>query len=106
MPFVELSAIDEKEVVPGFYGKFAHSENMTASFWRIEAGAALPEHAHPHEQISVVVSGQFEMVLDGEKRLLEKGKIALIPGNVKHSGRAISDCEIMDVFYPVRTEYK
>jgi quercetin dioxygenase-like cupin family protein len=106
MPFIELSTIEEREVVPGFYGKFATSENMTASFWRIEAGAALPEHTHPHEQISVVVSGQFEMVLDGETRLLEKGKIALIPSNVKHSGLAITDCEIMDVFYPVGEEYK
>ena len=106
MPFVDLSTLSEKEVVSGFHGKFVHSENMTTSFWRIEAGAALPEHAHPNEQISVVVAGNFEMTLDGETLLLEKGKVALIPANVKHSGRALTDCEIMDVFYPVREDYR
>ena len=106
MAFVDLSTLKEKEIVPGFHGKFAHTENMTASFWRIEKGAELPEHAHPQEQISVVVAGKFEMTLDGEKRQLEKGKVALIPANVKHSGRALTDCEIMDVFYPLREDYK
>ena len=106
MAFLDLSTLAEKEIVPGFHGKFAHTENMTASFWRIEAGAELPEHAHPQEQISVVVAGQFEMTLDGKKELLEKGKVALIPANVKHSGKALTDCEIMDVFYPVREGYR
>ena len=106
MAFLDLSTLAEKEIVPGFHGKFAHTENMTASFWRIEAGAELPEHAHPQEQISVVVAGKFEMTLDGKKELLEKGKVALIPANVKHSGKALTDCEIMDVFYPVREGYR
>ncbi|MBT3313466.1 MAG: cupin domain-containing protein [Anaerolineae bacterium] len=106
MAFLDLLTLAEKEIVPGFHGKFAHTENMTASFWRIEAGAELPEHAHPQEQISVVVAGQFEMTLDGKKELLEKGKVALIPANVKHSGKALTDCEIMDVFYPVREGYR
>ncbi len=106
MPFVDLSTLSEKEVVSGFHGKFVHSENMTTSFWRIEAGAALPEHAHPNEQVSVVVAGEFEMTLDGERLQLEKGKVAVIPANVKHSGRALTDCEIMDVFYPVREDYR
>lgn len=106
MPFVDLSTLEEKEVVSGFHGKFVHAENTTMSFWRIKAGAILPEHAHPHEQVSVVTLGNFEMTLNGKTRQLEAGKVAVIPSNVKHSGRAITDCEIMDVFYPVREDYK
>jgi quercetin dioxygenase-like cupin family protein len=106
MPFVDLSELNEREVVPGFHGKFVHSENMTTSFWRIEAGAELPEHAHPQEQVSVVVEGKFVMTLDGEKRELENGKVAVIPANMKHSGVALTDCTILDVFYPVREDYR
>ena len=106
MPFIELSSVEEREIVTGFHAKFAHTENMTATFWRVEAGAELPEHAHPHEQISMVVSGEFEMVLDGKKEILNAGMIALIPSNVKHGGRAITDCEIRDIFYPVREDYR
>ena len=106
MSFIKLSTLEEKEIVPGFHAKFAHTKNMTVSFWRVESGAELPEHAHPQEQISMVVSGKFEMVLDGEARQLDAGMVALIPSNVKHSGRAITDCEIRDIFYPVREDYK
>ena len=106
MPFLALSTLEEKEIVNGFYGKFTHTEKMTASFWRVEAGAELPEHAHPHEQISIVTSGKFEMTLDGETRQLEAGTIALIPANVKHSGRAVTDCTIADIFSPVLEAYK
>jgi len=106
MPFIDLSTLEEKEIVSGFHGKFAHAEKMTATFWRVEAGAELPEHAHPHEQISVVVSGKFEMTLDGETRQLEAGTIAVIPSNMKHGGRAITACEIVDTFSPVREDYR
>ena len=106
MSFIALSTLDEREIVSGFYGKFVHGERMTASFWRIKAGAELPEHAHPHEQISAVLSGKFEMTLAGETQILEAGTIAMIPSEVKHSGRAITDCEIMDTFAPVREEYR
>ena len=106
MPFIELSGINEKEAVPGFHGKFVHGDNMTTTFWRIEAGAKLPEHSHPHEQVSVVMEGKFEMTLDGETRQLEAGTVAVIPSNVTHSGVALTDCKIADIFYPVREDYK
>ncbi len=106
MSFIALSALEEKEIVAGFHAKFAHTENMTAAFWRVEAGAELPEHAHPHEQISIVISGKFEMTLDGETQILDAGMIALIPSNIKHSGRAITNCEIRDIFYPIREDYR
>lgn len=106
MPFVDLSGMDEREVMPGFHGKFVHSENMTTSFWRIEAGAKLPEHAHPHEQVSALTSGRFEMMLEGETRQLEPGTVVVIPSNATHSGTALTDCTIMDMFYPVREDYR
>ena len=106
MPFVNLSDLSEKEAVPGFHGKFVHGDNMTTTFWRIEAGAKLPEHSHPHEQVSIVTEGKFEMTLDGETRQLEAGTVAVIPSNVTHSGVALTDCKIADIFYPVREDYK
>ncbi len=49
MTYVDLNHIEEKEVVPGFFGKFIHSDNITIAYWRIAAGSILPEHKHPHE---------------------------------------------------------
>ncbi|NOY99054.1 MAG: cupin domain-containing protein, partial [Chloroflexi bacterium] len=37
---------------------------------------------------------------------LEPGAVAVIPPDVPHAGRAVTDCRIIDVFYPTREEYK
>ncbi|NDJ75171.1 MAG: cupin domain-containing protein [Chloroflexi bacterium] len=106
MSFITLAEMGSREVVPGFHGKFIHSENVTVSFWDIEQDAVLPEHAHEHEQFSVVLEGKLELTVGGETRVLEPGLVAVIPGNVPHSGRAITPCRVCDVFYPVREDYR
>ena len=106
MPYVDFPNLPEHEIVPGFVARFVHSDHMTLAYWNITAGAALPAHAHPHEQIVNVIDGQFEFTLDGEKQILTAGAVVNIPSNVKHSGKAITNCKIIDAFYPVREDYK
>lgn len=106
MPFFSFVDITSREIVPGFLGRFVHSDHLTVSYWEVTAGAALPEHAHPHEQVTCVLEGRFEMTVGGETRIVEAGTVAVIPGDVSHSGKALTACRIMDVFYPVREDYR
>jgi len=106
MPVLSFDDLDRSEEIPGYLGAFVHGENMTVTNWSVEAGATFPEHAHPHEQISIVVEGEFELTLDGETEVLEPGRIAVIPPETPHSGRAVTECEIIDVFSPVREDYR
>lgn len=95
-----------REVIPGYHGRFIHSERMTFARWHIDAGAPLPEHSHLHEQVVHVFSGEFELVLEGVAHRCRPGSVLVIPSNARHSGRAITDCEVMDVFSPVREDYR
>lgn len=106
MEEIRLESIAEKELVPGFRVRFVHSQNMTFAYWNITAGAALPSHSHPHEQVANVIEGQFELTVDGESKQLEAGSVVVISSDAVHSGRAITDCRIIDVFYPVREDYR
>jgi quercetin dioxygenase-like cupin family protein len=106
MSFTDLADLTAREIVPGFYGKFVHSDHMTIAFWEIDAGAVLPDHAHRHEQVTTVLEGRFELTVAGETRLVEPGGVAVIPGDVRHSGRAITPCRVLDAFYPCRETYK
>lgn len=96
----------ETEVFPGFHGRFIHSEKMTHAYWKIDPGAEVPEHSHPHEQVLNMLEGNFELILDGKPHRLATGEILVIPSNVRHSGRAITACRILDVFQPVREDYR
>jgi quercetin dioxygenase-like cupin family protein len=106
MPIFELDELKPREIAPNFFAKLIHSETLSFSFVESKAGSKLPEHSHVNEQYSYVLDGEIEMTIGEEKMILNKNKFAVIPSNVKHSAIVISDCKILDVFYPVRQEYK
>jgi quercetin dioxygenase-like cupin family protein len=106
MPFIKLSDIQERELVPGFRAQFVHTDHMTCAYWSVAAGALLPDHAHPHEQVTNIIRGRFEMTVDGETQTIEAGVLVVIPSGAKHRGRALTDCFILDVFSPVREDYR
>ena len=106
MGFIKLEDIEERELVPGFKARFVHSENMTFAFWNIEVGSALPEHSHPHEQVASVLEGKFQLTIDGKTKTLEPGSVAVVPPDAVHSGKPLTRCRILDVFYPVREDYR
>ncbi len=106
MPFVELDSLATKETLKGFHGKAIHTGTMTFMYWTVEEGAAIPEHSHTHEQVEHVLKGKFELTVNGETRVLEPGVVAVIPPHVKHGGKAIIQCELLDVFNPEREDYK
>ena len=106
MQYINLKDVEEKELVSGFTVRFIHSENMTFSFWNIEKGARLPEHSHPHEQVTNVLKGEFELTVDGESKRLGPGSVVIIPPDAVHSGIALAESRVIDVFYPIREDYR
>jgi len=106
MPFVELDRLATKEIIKGYHGKAIHTGTATYMYWTVEEGAAIPEHSHMHEQVAHVLKGKFELTVNGEARVLEPGIVAVIPPQVKHGGKAVTPCELLDVFIPEREDYK
>ena len=104
--YVEIEKIESKEIFKGFKGKFIHTEKMTMAFWEVEAGASVPMHQHVHEQTSQVLEGEFELTVDGERKVYGPGFVVIIPSNTPHGGVAITDCKLLDMFSPVREDYK
>ena len=107
MPFNDLEARQKKEVFPGVSIRSFWGEQMLMAVVDLEAGTEVPAHAHPHEQCGTVIRGRMELTIDGETRLLQLGDTYLIPGGVEHSAKiGQSPAQILDVFSPVREEYK
>ena len=101
-----ISTIDPFEITRGFNARFVHTESMTIAFVEVDAGAELPQHAHLHEQVSTLMEGRFDLIINGEVQRLEPGDVCVIPSSVPHSGKAHTSCRIMDVFSPVREDFR
>jgi quercetin dioxygenase-like cupin family protein len=106
MPFIDLKGLPVREIAPGYKAVFVHTPNMTLSYWEVDEGAVMPEHAHPHEQVANVLEGRFELTVGGDTRVLEPGSVAVIPSNIPHGGKALSNCRLIDAFHPVREDYQ
>jgi quercetin dioxygenase-like cupin family protein len=105
-PFLHLDDLPEANPVPGFRVRLVHTDHVTIAYWDIDAGAVLPLHSHPQEQVTTLVLGMLELTVGKETRLLRAGAVAVVAGDVPHSGRAITPCRVIDVFHPTRDDYR
>jgi unsaturated pyranuronate lyase len=101
-----IKDIPAKEIVPGITGYYAHGDKHTFGYVEIKKGSVVPEHHHIHEQITYIIEGQLNMVIDGNPYLLTAGMYHIIPSNTPHSAIANTDCKVIDTFSPVREDYK
>ena len=101
-----IKNIPAKALMPGITGYYAHGENMTFGLVELKAGSSVPMHQHIHEQTTYIIEGQLDMVIGGVACSLTPGMYHVIPSNTPHSAIAKSDCKVIDVFSPVREDYK
>jgi len=104
--FKQFADIPVREIQPGFFSKIIHTKANTIAFLEVKAGCAIKSHQHVEEQYSFVIEGQFELTVDGNPQVLDANTFAIIPSNVFHSGRAVTDCKLLDIFSPVRMAFK
>lgn len=101
-----LNEIRSLELFPGFNARIIHTDHVTIAHVEIKGGSPLPEHSHVHEQTIQLMSGTFEFTIEGETKRFDKPTVIVVPSNFKHSGKAVTDCRIIDVFCPVREDFK
>ena len=106
MSVVQLNTVPVKEIFPGIRARVVHTERTSQSFVEIQAGASFPQHQHPHEQTVNMLEGELEIVVGSETHRLTPGQVLVIPPDVPHSGRALTNCRVLDVFAPTRDDYR
>jgi quercetin dioxygenase-like cupin family protein len=101
-----INNITGKQVIEGITGKYIHGDQTTFGVVEVKKGSLLPLHHHHHEQITFILEGELEMTIGGEAMTLKPGNFHVIPSNVPHSAVAHMDCKLIDVFSPVREDYR
>lgn len=105
MGLVNLSELPELQIAEGLLARAVTADTVTVLHVKISAGALLPEHAHHNEQVVNVIEGELELTVEGTTHSLVPGRVMVLPPNVAHSGRAVTDCRVVDVFHPVRQDF-
>ena len=94
-------------IFPGVALRALAGESLMISVVDLEAGAVVPEHSHPHEQLGYLVSGRLDFTVGGRTRSLGPGDLWRIPGGVPHRVVAVGGPALaIDVFHPVRDDYR
>ena len=90
-------------VEPGIVVRPVLGNRMNMSFIYFAPHSVAPVHQHREEQIGTVLEGSLEFELAGEKRMLRRGDVYVIPPDVPH-GAVTSEqrCITLDVFSPPR----
>ena len=91
---------------PGLVLRPVFGRNMTLSFVSMKPNSVAPVHQHPQEQIGTVIDGSYEFELGGEKKVVRKGDVYVVPPNVPHGAVTHEEgCLVLDVFSPPREAF-
>jgi quercetin dioxygenase-like cupin family protein len=95
------------ELADGVAFRPVFGKNLMLNFVSFGPGRGFPTHAHPEEQLGMVLEGEMEWTIGSETRLLRKGSIYVVPANVPHEGHTMGGgCLVLDVFSPPRSGFR
>jgi hypothetical protein len=61
MPFIDTHSLNVIERLPGWYGRYFHSQSMTFARYDFKRGSTIHEHFHPQEEVYEVIEGELEV---------------------------------------------
>lgn len=106
MSFINYNTKNKVTIFPGVQSAMEHSAQISYGCVSLQEGVTVAVHSHPHEQWTYILEGQMEFTLNGEMQLLLPGMGAFIASNVLHGAYAVTTCKVIDVFTPVREDYR
>jgi unsaturated pyranuronate lyase len=101
-----LSEIPQERVNDLLVRRVFTGEKITLAFVELDAGCVVPLHHHESEQFTYCVSGSLRLRIAGEELVLRPGELVEIPSNVPHEGRADERFVGIDVFSPIRADWR
>lgn len=98
MPFVDLDNMPPEFVTPKHstaHGCLISGEKIEVGVFSYKAGEGARPHAHPHEQIIVVLTGRARFTLDGVVSEIDPRHAVHIPPMMEHRLEALTDLTVV-----------
>lgn len=108
MEHVSVREAPTVEAVDGVHlTQLAVGERTSVQAFRLDPGATVERHQHPHEQAGYLYDGELTFVLeDGTERIVSAGESFLFAGDEPHAAENRGDEPVrgVDVFSPPRPD--
>ena len=100
------SEIPVERVAEGIERQMIVGKSLMICRFRFAPFLVTPEHEHPHEQMSIIVSGRVRFFVEGIERIASPGEVLHFPPHCWH-GATMMDEEVVliDVFSPIREDF-
>jgi quercetin dioxygenase-like cupin family protein len=102
---IRWSDVPAESLNPSLDRQFVVGDKIMVSRLNMKKGCVVPEHSHYHEQVSHVISGALQFLVDGKEVIVRAGELLFIPPDVPHSVLTLEDSVAMDTFTPPREDW-
>lgn len=103
---VEAQKLCAKSVGHGMSREIlAYDKNLMMIRMAFEQGGVGEDHSHPHEQITYIISGEFEYTYGDKVLNMKPGDSVFVPSGLTHGIRCLSEGMLLDAFTPCREDF-
>ncbi len=105
--FDDLAALGPVDIWDGVRARIVDGEQCSFAIVELGASSVVREHAHPNEQLGMVVSGSVSFRIEDETRELGPGGTWRIPAGAPHEVHTGPEgAVVIDVFAPARDDWR
>lgn len=105
-PFDDLAAMPTIGIWNGVVARTVDGEQCSLAVVELDPNSVVAEHAHPNEQLGMVVRGSVSFRIGDEQRTLGPGGTWRIPPDTPHEVHVGEDgAVVIDVFAPARADW-
>ena len=72
----------------------------------LKRGALVPMHSHASEQMTYILQGALRVTVGEEEIIVREGEVLHIPSGMPHQAEALEDTFELDVFSPIREDWR
>jgi quercetin dioxygenase-like cupin family protein len=95
------------ELLKGVYRRtLVYNNNLMLCHFTLEKNAEIPIHSHKEHQTGYVLKGKLRFLTEHRDFICGEGDSYIFDSNEKHGAVILEDSEVIDVFNPVREDYK
>jgi len=92
--FHKWTELEAELITPKYstaFGPNLKAETMEVGLFTYPANTQAKEHAHPNEQVMVVLKGRGKWKVGDEEKVLGPGELVYMPPNVPHSLQTLDE---------------